>query len=233
MSTVGTDRSHFMSIRVLIVDDQVLVRTGFRRILEEEADIEVVGEAGTGEEAVDMTIELAPDVVLMDIRMPRMDGIEATARLLKAEEAPDTSVLMLTTFDLEEYVYDALQAGASGFLLKDSPPEELAAAVRIIARGDAVLSPTITKRLIHELTRRPRRAQTARFEGLTGRERDVLKLMAQGLANSEIADQLFISEATVKTHVSHVLAKLNVRDRSQAIVLAYESGLVEPGSIEI
>ena len=147
-----------MSIRVLIVDDQVLVRTGFRRILEEEADIEVVGEAGTGEEAVDLTIELEPDVVLMDIRMPRMDGIEATSRLAASQEAPDTNVLMLTTFDLEEYVYDALQAGANGFLLKDAPPEELAAAVRIIARGDAVLSPTITKRLIRELTRRPRRA---------------------------------------------------------------------------
>ena len=222
-----------MSIRVLIVDDQVLVRTGFRRILEEEADIEVVGEAGTGEEAVDLTIELEPDVVLMDIRMPRMDGIEATEKLLTSEQAPETSVLMLTTFDLEEYVYDALQAGASGFLLKDAPPEELAAAVRIIARGDAVLSPAITKRLIRELTRRPRRAQTARFEGLTDRERDVLRLMAQGFANAEIAEQLFISEATVKTHVSHVFSKLEVRDRSQAIVLAYETGLVEPGSIEI
>jgi len=222
-----------VSIRVLIVDDQVLVRTGFRRILEGEADIDVVGEAGTGEEAFDLTIELEPDVVLMDIRMPRMDGIEATERLLTSADAPDTNILMLTTLDLEEYVYDALQAGARGFLLKDSPPEELTAAVRIIARGDAVLSPTITKRLIEELTRRPRRVDTARFDGLTGRERDVLRLVAQGYANAEIAEQLFISEATVKTHVSHVFAKLEVRDRSQAIVLAYESGLIEPGSIEI
>ncbi len=222
-----------MSIRVLIVDDQILVRTGFRRILEEEADIEVVGEAATGEEAVDLTIELAPDVVIMDIRMPRMDGIEATARLLTSEEAPETNVLMLTTFDLEEYVYDALQAGVSGFLLKDAPPEELAAAVRIIARGDAVLSPTITKRLMEELRRRPHRVQTARFDDLTAREREVLRLIAQGYANAEIAEQLFVSEATVKTHASRVFAKLQVRDRSQAIVLAYESGLVEPGSMEI
>ena len=222
-----------MSIRVLIVDDQVLVRTGFRRILEEEADIEVVGEAGTGEEAIDLTIELAPDVVLMDIRMPRMDGIEATARLLSTDGAPDTNILMLTTFDLEEYVYDALQAGASGFLLKDASPEELAAAVRIIARGDAVLSPAITKHLIRELTGRPRRVDTSRFDQLTDRESDVLRLMAQGFANAEIAEQLFISEATVKTHVSRVFSKLEVRDRSQAIVLAYETGLVEPGSIEI
>lgn len=222
-----------MSIRVLIADDQVLVRSGFRRILEEEADIEVVGEAGTGEEAVDLTIELEPDVVLMDIRMPRMDGIEATSRLVTSEDAPNTNVLMLTTFDLEEYVYDALRAGANGFLLKDAPPEELAAAVRIIARGDAVISPNITKRLIRELARRPRQADPTRFEALTGREREVLCLMAQGSTNAEIAEQLFISEATVKTHVSHVLAKLNIRDRAQAIVLAYESGLVEPGSIEI
>jgi DNA-binding NarL/FixJ family response regulator len=222
-----------MSIRVLIVDDQILVRTGFRRILEEEADIEVVGEAGTGEEAVDLTIELEPDVVIMDIRMPLMDGIEATERLQKSAGAPNTKILMLTTADLEEYVHDALAAGASGFLLKDAPPEELAEAVRIIARGDAVLSPTITKRLIDELRRRPRRIQTARFDGLTARERDVLRLMAQGYANAEIAEQLFISEATVKTHVSHVFAKLQVRDRSQAIVLAYESGLVEPGTFEI
>ena len=222
-----------MSIRVLIADDQVLVRSGFRRILEEEADIEVVGEAGTGEEAVDLTIELEPDVVLMDIRMPRMDGIEATSRLVTSEDAPNTNVLMLTTFDLEEYVYDALRAGANGFLLKDAPPEELAAAVRIIARGDAVISPNITKRLIRELARRPRRVDPTRFEGLTGREREVLCLMAQGSTNAEIAERLFISEATVKTHVSHVLAKLNIRDRAQAIVLAYESGLVKPGSIEI
>jgi DNA-binding NarL/FixJ family response regulator len=222
-----------VSIRVLIVDDQILVRSGFRRILEEESDIEVVGEAGTGEEAVDLTIELEPDVVIMDIRMPRMDGIEATERLLTAEEAPDTGILMLTTLDLEEYVYEALQAGVSGFLLKDAPPEELAEAVRIIARGDAVLSPAMTKRLIRELTSRPRRAETARFEGLTGRELDVLKLMARGLANAEIAEHLFISEATVKTHVSHVFAKLKVRDRAQAIVLAYESGLIEPGSTEV
>jgi len=222
-----------MSIRVLIVDDQVLIRTGFRRILEGEADIEVVGEAGTGEEAVDLTIELEPDVVLMDIRMPKMDGIEAAQRLRTSEAAPDTNILMLTTFDLEEYVYDALQAGASGFLLKDAPPDELAAAVRIIARGDAVLSPTITKRLIHELTGRTRRTRTSRFDGLTAREREVLRLMAQGYANAEIAEQLFISEATVKTHVSHLFRKLKVRDRSQAIVLAYESGLVEPGSIDI
>ena len=222
-----------MSIRVLIVDDQILVRTGFRRILEEEADIEVVGEAGTGEEAVDLTIELEPDVVIMDIRMPRMDGIEATARLLTSEAGPEINVLMLTTSDLEEYVYDALRAGASGFMLKDAPPEELSAAVRIIARGEAVLSPTVTKRLIRELRGRPRQATTGRFDDLTDRERDVLKLIAQGHANAEIAEQLFISEATVKTHVSHILAKLELRDRSQAIVLAYESGLVEPGSIEI
>lgn len=222
-----------MSIRVLIADDQVLVRSGFRRILEEEADIEVVGEAGTGEEAVDLTIELEPDVVLMDIRMPRMDGIEATSRLFTSEDVPHTNILMLTTFDLEEYVYDALRAGASGFLLKDAPPEELAAAVRIIARGDAVLSSNVTKRLIRELARRPRRADPTRFEALTERESEVLCLMAQGSTNAEIAEQLFISEATVKTHVSHVLAKLNIRDRAQAIVLAYESGLVKPGSIEI
>jgi DNA-binding NarL/FixJ family response regulator len=222
-----------VSIRVLIVDDQDLLRSGFRRILEDESDIEVVGEAGTGEEALDLTIELEPDVLIMDIRMPRMGGIEAAERLQRSGGAPDTKILMLTTADLEEFVHDALQAGASGFLLKDSPPEELAAAVRIIARGDAVLSPTIAKRLLGELARRPRRPETARFEGLTGREREVLKLMARGYANAEIAEQLFISEATVKTHVSHVLTKLDVRNRSQAIVLAYESGLVEPGSIEI
>jgi DNA-binding NarL/FixJ family response regulator len=212
-------------ISVLVVDDQQLVRTGFTMILGAEPDLQVVGEAADGAEAVDLARKLDPDVVLMDIRMPVMDGIEAT-RLL-----PDRKVLILTTFDLDEYVFDALRAGASGFLLKDTPPEELAAAVRIVAAGDALLAPSITRRLVAEFASRPpaEPAASADLDHLTEREREVLVLMARGLSNAEIAGQLFLGETTVKTHVGRVLMKLQLRDRVQAVVLAYESGLVRPG----
>lgn len=219
-------------IRVVVIDDQELVRTGFRMILDAEEDIDVVGIAGDGDEAVELCTRTAADVALMDVRMPRVDGIEATRRLHAA--SVDTKVLVLTTFDLDEYVFDAVRAGASGFLLKDAPPEDLVRAVRVVAGGDALLSPSITKRLIAEFGRIVPTAATTgpdpRIERLTEREREVLVLMARGLANGEIAEALFLGEATVKTHVGRVLTKLGVRDRVQAVVVAYETGVVTPGT---
>jgi DNA-binding NarL/FixJ family response regulator/class 3 adenylate cyclase len=219
------------SVRVLIVDDQALVRTGFRMILEAEPDLEVVGEAADGREALAQAGSLAPDVVLMDVRMPEVDGIEATRRLLGEPDAT-AKVVMLTTFDMDEYVYEALRAGASGFLLKDVPPEQLVAGIRAVASGDALLAPSVTRRVIEEFVRRPPdsvRTPPERLAELTARELEVLKLIARGLSNAEIAKELFVSETTVKTHVAHVLMKLQLRDRVQAVVLAYESGLVQPG----
>ena len=216
-------------IRVLIADDQALVRGGFRMILDAQKDIEVVGEAADGRQALTRAQELRPDIVLMDIRMPELDGLEAARRLLRAPDPP--RVLMLTTFDLDEYVYESMKAGASGFLLKDAQPEQLAHAVRVVAAGEALLSPTITRRLIEEFVRQPRAPSGGPPElaALTDREREVLRLIARGLSNKEIATSLFLSEATVKTHVAHVLTKLDLRDRVQAVVLAYESGLIRPG----
>jgi DNA-binding NarL/FixJ family response regulator len=217
-----------MTIKVLIADDQALVRTGFRKILESEPDLEVVGEAGDGGEAVEAALLLRPDVVLMDIRMPRLDGLEATRRL-----AGKTRVLVLTTFDLNEYVYEALRAGASGFLLKDAPADQLVTAIRVIAAGEALLAPSITRRLIEEFARRPpSNARPAELEALSPRELEVLRLVAGGLSNAEIASELYVGDATVKTHVSRILQKLNLRDRVQAVVLAYESGLLQPGDSE-
>jgi DNA-binding NarL/FixJ family response regulator len=220
-----------VSLGVLIADDQALVRAGFRMILEAEEDMEVVGEAADGREAVAEARRLRPDVVLMDVRMPDVDGIDATRRLL-GDDGSEAKVVMLTTFDMDEYVYDALRAGASGFLLKDVPPEQLVAGIRAVASGDALLAPSVTRRVIEEFVRRPpdsMRAAPPELAELTARELEVLKLMARGLANAEIAKELFISETTVKTHVAHVLMKLKLRDRVQAVVFAYESGLVLPG----
>ncbi len=216
-------------IGVLIADDQALMRGGFRMILDAEPDIEVVGEAIDGADAVRGFERLHPDVVVMDVRMPTMDGIDATRRITELE--PAARVLILTTFDLDEYVYEALRAGASGFLLKDRPPEELVHAVRVVAAGDALLAPTVTRRLIEEFAHRPGGpAAPAALDELTDREREVLVLMARGRSNAEIAGDLFVAETTVKTHVGRVLHKLGLRDRAQAVVLAYESGLVQPGS---
>jgi len=218
-----------VSIRVLLADDQGLVRTGFRMILKAEKDIEVVGEAGDGAEAVELARSLRPDVVLMDIRMPVLDGLEATRRLVAA--TADTRVLILTTFDLNEYVYEALRAGASGFLVKDAPAAQLVTAIRVVADGDALLAPSITRRLITEFARRPApHAKPEEMKELTPRELEVLRLVARGLSNAEIAKELFVSDATVKTHVARVLMKLSLRDRVQAVVAAYESGLVQPGA---
>ena len=218
-----------MSIRVLIADDQALVRAGFRKILEADSEIEVVAEAVDGLEAVEAARRLTPDLVLMDIRMPNLDGLEATRRLLDGD-GQTTRVLILTTFGLNEYVYEALRAGASGFLLKDAPPEDLLSAVHVIDRGDALLDPSITRAVVEEFARRPLRTDLAgKLEDLTAREREVLGLLARGLSNGEIASRFVLSEGTVKTHVASVLRKLGLRDRIQAVIYAYESGLVEPG----
>jgi DNA-binding NarL/FixJ family response regulator len=216
-------------IRILVADDQALVRAGFRAILETQDDLEVVGEAADGAEAVAIGRELRPDVVLMDIRMPGLDGIEATKRLLRDGDGP--RILMLTTFDLDEYVYEAMKAGASGFLLKDAPRDQLVGAVRTVAAGDALLAPALVRRLVEDFVRRPAPGARppAELDDLTERELEVLTLIAHGLANAEIAARLFVSEATVRTHVTHILAKLGLRDRVQAVVLGYESGLVRPG----
>jgi DNA-binding NarL/FixJ family response regulator len=216
-------------IRVMLVDDQAMVRTGFRMILEAEPGITVVGEAVDGRDAVEMVDRARPDVILMDVRMPTMDGIEACERICASDAA--ARVMMLTTFDLDDHVYAALRAGASGFLLKDAPPEQLIDAIRVVAAGDALLAPSVTQTLIDEIARRPV-SRPGAFPGigeLTEREADVIKLMARGLSNSEIAGELFLGEATVKTHVGRILAKLGARDRVQAVVAAYESGLVVPG----
>ncbi|HMJ36213.1 MAG TPA: response regulator transcription factor [Baekduia sp.] len=217
-----------MSIRVLLVDDHALVRAGFRMVLDTEPDLEVVGEAADGRQAVHSAARLAPDVVLMDVRMPELDGIAATREIVSGGAAKPPKVLVLTTFDLDEYVYDSLAAGASGFLLKDVGPEQLTAGIRAVAGGDALLAPSVTRRLIDDFVRAGRRQvrPPQELDELTPRELEVLRLVAQGLSNAEIASALVVEETTVKTHVSRLLAKLGLRDRVQAVVLAYESGLV-------
>lgn len=218
-------------IRVLLADDQALVREGFRMILDAQDDIEVVGEAATGTEAVKQARLLEPDLVLMDIRMPEMDGLEATRQILGPAPRHTTRVLILTTFDLDEYVYQAMKAGASGFMLKDVRRRQLIEAVRTVAEGDALVAPAITCRLIEEFVKRPPPTTGVpfRLEALTKRELDVFRLLARGHTNQEIADQLYLGEATIKTHLGHILTKLDLRDRAQAIVLAYETGLIQPG----
>lgn len=224
-----------MSIKVLLADDQELVRTGFKMILEAEPDIDVVGEATDGRQAVDQALLVRPDVVLMDVRMPEVDGLEATRLLVGSKGKSRPQVLILTTFDLDEYVYEALRAGASGFLLKDAPADQLANAVRVVARGEALLAPPVTRRLIEELvsTRRSPDAIPAALDELTARELEVLKLVAAGQSNAEIAEHLVIEQTTVKTHVARVLMKLGLRDRVQAVVFAYEWGVVRPGASDL
>lgn len=220
-----------MTVRVLLADDQALVRSGFRKLLEAEPGIEVVAEASDGLEAIEKARLHRPDVVLMDIRMPRVDGLQAAARIV-ALTNPTPRILVLTTYDLDEYIFEALTAGASGFLLKDSPPEELIAAIRIVVAGEALLAPAVTRRLIEAFVSMPRVSPQARrqLDGLTARETEVLHLVARGLSNAEIAAELHLGEATVKSHVGNLLMKLELRDRVQAVVLAYESGLVKPGT---
>ena len=222
--------SEATSIRVVVVDDQPVVRAGFQTILDAHPDITVVGEAADGREALDLVRRIRPDVVLMDVRMPGMDGITATSHIV-ALDPPRPAVLMLTTFDLDEHVYDALRAGASGFLLKDVTRHELAAGVRAVAAGDALLAPSVTRTLISEFARRPAmdRPAPSRLDPLTDREREVLALVARGRTNREIATELVVGEATVKTHIGHLLSKLGLRDRVQAVILAYETGFVTPG----
>jgi DNA-binding NarL/FixJ family response regulator len=221
-----------MSVRVVIADDQALVRAGFKMILEAEPEINVIGEAEDGVEAVEMIKRLKPDVALMDIRMPRLNGLEATRQIVNGGGDTPTRVLMLTTFDLNEYVYEALRAGASGFLLKDVPAEQLVAGIQIVARGEALLAPSITRRLIEEFAKNApvERAAPKEIEELTTRELEVFKLMSRGMSNAEIAADLIVSETTVKTHVARILMKLHLRDRVQAVVYAYESGLSQPGA---
>ena len=217
-------------IRVVLVDDEQMVRAGMKLILETEDDIEIVGEAGDGAEAVRLVTKLDPDVVLMDIQMPGMNGLEATREIVALERDDSSRVLILTTFDLDEYVYEALRIGASGFLLKRTPAEDLIDGVRVVARGDALLSPSITKRMIGEFAKRPatETRSLSELDVLTDREREVLGLIAQGLSNQEIAGHLFLSEGTVKTHIKRIFYKLGLRDRTQAVILAYDVGLVEP-----
>ncbi|MEW2403737.1 response regulator transcription factor [Streptomyces sp. NPDC046862] len=226
-----------MTIRVIIVDDQAMVRAGFAALLAAQSDIDVVGEAADGRQGVELGRRERPDVVLMDVRMPEMDGLAAARELLdpgapEEDVAHRPKVLMLTTFDVDDYVYDALRAGASGFLLKDAPPADLISAVRVVAAGDALLAPRVTRRLIADFAQArpaPRRHRSRRLKGLTPRETEVLELIARGLSNQEIAGHLVLAEQTVKTHIGRVLAKLDLRDRAQAVIFAYESGLVTPG----
>ncbi|MDX6706175.1 MAG: hypothetical protein QOI48_2021 [Solirubrobacteraceae bacterium] len=219
-----------MSIRVLLADDQAMVRAGFRMILESEPDIEVVGEAADGEQAVEATRRLRPHVVLMDIQMPGEDGLRATRRITE-RRGQSSRVVILTTFERDDYVYEALQSGASGFLLKNAPPEQLVHAVRVVAAGDALLAPSITRRIIEQFARRPIKPELdEQLQSLTQREREVLAMLARGKSNAELAAELFVTEGTIKTHVSSLLAKLGLRDRVQAVVVAYESGLVKPGA---
>jgi DNA-binding NarL/FixJ family response regulator len=217
-----------VSIRVLVADDQPLVRSGFRMILEERSDLELVGEAGDGAEAIALTRELDPDVILMDVRMPGVDGVAATRRLI--ESGSRARVLVLTTFDLDEYVYAAIRAGASGFLLKDVEPNELVDAIRVVAAGNSLFGPAATERLVARFAQEPEPAAVRSLDDLTDREREILRLLATGLSNAELAQRLHLSETTVKTHVSAVLRKLRVRDRVQAVIAAYEAGLVRPGA---